>query len=188
LIMTGTTPVIPSVLAEHLEQLTMLWQQRQDAQRSPDYVREDAAQLDERLEAHVDGLLLAGEQAVPLLEEALGGDESAAVFAAAFVLLRQEQAAMADRVVDAFLQAEPGQMAGIRQALCYGPIQSIEERLRGICESEQSSAAVAAFEVLAYHQRAAGLFHRLARLYADEDPAVRQAAWRITAMLPETNT
>jgi uncharacterized protein (TIGR02270 family) len=186
--MTGTSPVIPSVLAEHLEQLTMLWQQRQDAQRSPDYVREDAARLDERLEAHVDGLLLAGEQAVPLLEEALQGDEPAAVFAAAFVLLRQEQAAMADRVVDAFLQAEPGQMAGIRQALCYGPIQSIEQRLRGICESEQSSAAVAALEVLAYHQRAAGLFHRLAGFYGDEDPAVRQAAWRITAMLPETNT
>jgi hypothetical protein len=184
--MTGASPVIPSVLAEHLEQLTMLWQQRQDAQRNSDYVREDAVRLDERLEAHVDGLLLAGDQAVPLLEEALGGDGPDAVFAAAFVLLRQEHPATADRVVDALLLAEKEKLVGIRQALCYGPIQSIEQRLRGICESEPASAAVAALEVLAYHQRAAGLFHRLAGFYADEDAAVRQAAWRITAMLPET--
>lgn len=186
--MTGTHPVIPSVLVEHLEQLAMLWQQRQDAQRSPDYLREDVARLDERLEAHVDGLLLAGEQAIPLLEESLASEEPAAVFAAAFVLLRQEQPASAIRVVETLLPAKQGQLAGIRQALCYGPIALVEPRLREICESEHSAAAVAALEVLAYHQRATGLLHRLAGFYADENPSVRQAAWRITAMLPETNT
>ncbi|MCL4204038.1 MAG: hypothetical protein KJ000_16165 [Pirellulaceae bacterium] len=186
--MNAKFPVVPSVLNEHLEQLTMLWQQRQDAQRSPDYLREDVARLDERLEAHVDGLLLAGEQAIPLLEESLASEEPAAVFAAAFVLLRQEQPGAATRVVEALLLAEQGQLTGIRQALCHGPIALIEARLREICESGQSAAAVAALEVLAYHQRATGLLHRLARFYVDENPVVRQAAWRITAMLPETNT
>jgi uncharacterized protein (TIGR02270 family) len=186
--MNAKSPVVPSVLNEHLEQLTMLWQQRQDAQRSPEYLREDVARLDERLEAHVDGLLLAGEQAIPLLEESLASEEPAAAFAAAFVLLRQEQPAAAARVVDSLLLAEQGQLTGIRQALCYGPIALIEPRLREICDSEPSAAAVAALEVLAYHQRAAGLLHRLPGFYADENPAVRQAAWRITAMLPGANT
>ena len=177
---------IPSVLAEHLEQLAMLWEQREGAQRSPDFLREDAAELDERLEAHVDGLLFAGDEADALLEEGLKSDEAAGAFAAAYVLLRQKTQASADCVVDAFLEAQEDQLSGIRQALCHGPIKSIEQRLRDVCESKEPAAAIAALEVLAYHEKATGLLHRLFDYYADENPAVRQAAWRITAMLPDT--
>jgi len=184
--MASIPKAIPSVLAEHLEQLAMLWEQRENAQRSPDFLREDAAELDERLEAHVDGLLLAGDEANVLLEEGLKSDEAAGAFAAAYLLLRQKMQASADLVVDVFQEAQEGQLSGIRQALCHGPIKLIEKRLRDVCESKEPAVAAAALEVLAHHEKATGLLHRLLEHYSDENPAVRQAAWRITAMLPDT--
>jgi uncharacterized protein (TIGR02270 family) len=179
-------PVIPDVLAEHLEQLAMLWEQRQDALRSPDLSGEDVFQIDKRLEAHVDGLLLAGDQVLPLLEQALASGESSSMFAAVYVLLRQESQASADRVIDVLMEAQEGPPAEVRQALCHGPIKLIERRLRDLAVSGPAAVAVVAFEALAYHERAMGLFDRLAEFYTDENPAVRQAAWRITAMLPES--
>lgn len=180
-----STAAIPAVLKEHLEQLQMLWDQRQHALYDPDYLRDDVAQLDTRLEAHVDGLLVADEAAQALLEEALSGDEPAGVFAAAYVLLRRNQQAAADAVLAAFREAEAERLDALRLALCYGPIEMIVEALQQLTTARPSTIAAAALEALVHHRELDQASPLLAPHYADEDPTVRMAAWRITAMLED---
>ena len=161
----------------------MLWELRQSALRDPDYLLEDVAELDERIEAHVDGLVLGAEHARPILEEGIGGDEASVVFAAAYVLLRLQDQPAADLVIDTLLEAQDEQVDGLRQALSQGPLDLVGERLKELYESGSAKIAVAVAEVFASRGRLQPMASRLRDFYEDEDAAIRRAAWRITALV-----
>src|SRR5262245_30988340 len=78
---SGKSLVIPHILQHQFEDLQFLWTQFQRALKSPDYKARDLHWLEERIAANVDGLLVAGEEARPLLEEALASDEIQPCFA-----------------------------------------------------------------------------------------------------------
>jgi len=181
--MPRTPPWLQSILEEHFEELQMLWELRESALRDPDYLAEDIPELDERIEAHVDGLVLGGENALPILEEGLGGDEPPVPFAAGYVMLRIGQQELADKLMDAFLEAQEGQLDGLRQALCHGSIGLVVDRLKSAYETGPTEVAAAAAEVFAFHGQLRREPSRLAEFFAHEDPGVRRAAWRITAMI-----
>ena len=77
---------MPDILEEHLEELAFLWGQRQAALRHPEHTLRSFSGLEERIEAHLHGLLAVGDQANPLLEEKLTCDDELVVFAAEGVL------------------------------------------------------------------------------------------------------
>jgi uncharacterized protein (TIGR02270 family) len=174
--------LILEVYTEHLEEYQFLWGQRAVALRSPDYTTRDVNKLDDRIKAHVEGLLLGGEAAIPLLEQRLAGDEPLAVFAAAYTLLQMKGSA-ADRVTEAFFNAEAERLEGFRQALCHGPIDLVEGRLREAIGSAPAPVAAVAWEALLYHGGRENQPARLEELLNHENPAVRCAGWRIVALL-----
>lgn len=53
--------LLEDVIEEHAEEAAFLWQQRDMAVRAPDFDLDDVMEWDERVEAHLDGLLIAGE-------------------------------------------------------------------------------------------------------------------------------
>jgi uncharacterized protein (TIGR02270 family) len=55
-----SAPVIDSILEQHAEEVAFLWSQRDRATDAPHYPRRYLARLDERVEAHLDGLRVAG--------------------------------------------------------------------------------------------------------------------------------
>lgn len=181
--MPHTPPWLQSILEEHFEELQMLWELRQSAIHDPDYLLEDIAELDERIEAHVDGLVLGEQHAGPILEEGVGGDEASVVFAAAYVLLRLQDQAAADLVMDTLTEAQGEQIDGLRQALTHGPLDLVTDRLKELYESGPPHLAAAVAEVYASRGRLQPNASRLQEFYEDEDPAIRQAAWRITALV-----
>lgn len=186
--MTRTPPYLRSILEEHFEELQTLWELRQAVWRHPDFHLRELAELDDRIEAHVDGLVLGGEYALSLLHEALGGDEPGLVFVAAFVLLRRREPASAEQVLAAFLVAKQGRLDGIRQALCYGPIEQVRERLKAAYETGPAAVAAAAAEVFAFHGLVRHEFSRWTEFVTHEDPDVRRAAWRMRAMVGNTGS
>jgi uncharacterized protein (TIGR02270 family) len=175
--------VIAEVYAKHLEEFQFLWGQRQAALRSPDHAMRDVAQLEARLASHLDGLLLDGEAAIPALEAALAGDDPKAASAAAYVLLALRIQTAADRVTEAFLQADAEKLDALRQSLFHAPIDLIEKPLRDAAASAPAPAAVAALEALAFHGRPDPGMDRLVEFLQDENPRVRRAAWRVMAIL-----
>jgi len=55
------------VLEEHLSEAAFLWTQWERALVAPDYTLDETAELEERLLAHLDGLVTAGRPAIELL-------------------------------------------------------------------------------------------------------------------------
>jgi len=139
--------------------------------------------LDERIEAHVEGLLVGGEDGIPVVKHGLASEDAMIAFAAGYSLLRLETAAAAKLVVEAFQEAQEGQLDGIRQALCQGPSELVSAELQKAAVDAPATIAVAALEALAVHARAQPALNRLARFFSDELPEVRRAAWRINGQL-----
>jgi uncharacterized protein (TIGR02270 family) len=181
--MTPAAPSIIPVLQKHLEELGSLWEQRQAALCSPDYLARDVGVLDRRIKAHLDGLMLGGESAIEWLGTQLESDDPWAVFAAGYILLSLKIPAAAERVTGALLQCKPEPLEGFRQALCHGPIDLVERSLREAIDSAPAPVAAAAWEALLYHGHRENHPARLAELLAHEDPALRRAGWRIIALL-----
>jgi uncharacterized protein (TIGR02270 family) len=75
--------VIPSVLERHAEEGAFLWLLRDRAVGQPHYLLGQLAALDDRLEAHVDGLRVAGDSGWDLCRAALEDGGPGEVFTAA---------------------------------------------------------------------------------------------------------
>ena len=59
--MVKTNIFIDSIITQHAEEAAFLWLQRDAAVREPHYSLADLAELDNRVEAHIDGLRIAGD-------------------------------------------------------------------------------------------------------------------------------
>src|SRR6266704_5667510 len=110
--------LMPDLLEEHFEELQFLWGQRRSALRSPLYTARELLDQEERIEAHVQGLLVAGDQLIPLVEEGLASDDPLLVFASTYVLLRLNTEAAIRRAGAAFAAAEGGGLQGASESLC----------------------------------------------------------------------
>jgi hypothetical protein len=174
--------VRPEVYARHLEEFHSLWFQRKELLNSDEMTARDLAAWDDRMAAHLDALISAGGEAIPLLAPHLAGDDSAAVFAAAYVLLVLMDAGAADCVMKALAEAQGGQLAGLSEALRHGPVELAASRLQEAVASAPPPIAAAAAEALAFHERLDPQNRRLAEFFDHEDPQVRQCAWRIVAL------
>jgi len=174
---------IPDILEEHLEELGFLWGQRRTALRSPRYTARAFAHLEERIAAHLQGVLAVGGAALPLLENTLRDGESLAAFAAAYALLHHADPTASDCALETFAKAEGARRAGLRDALCQGPVGSLLPRIQALAHSARAPLAVAAAESLAFHTDV-GLTDRLVRQFlSDEDAGVRAQAWRLLGYL-----
>ncbi|WP_437533516.1 TIGR02270 family protein [Sorangium sp. So ce726] len=123
-----------SLCEEHADQAAFLWLLRDRAARSPAYDLDDLAELDDRLDAHLDGLRGAGDagwQACrALLERAEGGE----VFGAAVVAVHRWDLRGLARVLDVGGGA-PDLSRGIASALGWTPIERVRRLLPGLSSS-----------------------------------------------------
>lgn len=79
--------IIEDIISQHAEEAAFLWLLRDNATRAPHYNLKDIADLEERVDAHLDGLFIAGEEAWPFCEQGLEQGEVGEVFAAGFFAL-----------------------------------------------------------------------------------------------------
>jgi uncharacterized protein (TIGR02270 family) len=170
------------LLAEHLEEFQFLWTLREQALWSPLYKPAKLAELEERVEAHVEGLLLGGEHLPPLVREHLAADDPVEAFCAAYVLLRTNAVEAREEVLAAFVKAKGGQLIGIRQALCHTPVAPVLQRLRQLLSAPPAplpidvTAAVA--EVLGFHGRLELRTQQMDSFLKHADAPVRLSGWR----------
>jgi uncharacterized protein (TIGR02270 family) len=176
-------PLLKDILVEHSEELAFLWTQRCRGLFSPLHTPVSLAQLDARIEAHVEGLLVAEAQLVDLVGGGLEADDAETVFAAAYPLLRLERAEITQRILEAFLQAQGGRRDGLRQALSHGPVATILEPLRGAAKAPEPELALAALDVLAFRSPSDLRADLLERFLLHEEPDLRRRGWRLIARL-----
>ena len=206
---------IEEVVSQHAEETAILWIHRDSAVHAPHYGLPDLVELEERIEAHLEGLRIAGDAGWGQVALALKHGEPGEVFAAGMLALESgvpEKLAMVFDVAAASPEAARGlvsalgwverkRLAGIvRDMLTRGaPLM----RTLGIaaCAVHRADPGQALVEgvvdpdpgLRARSLRTAGMLKRLdllpsvARAYGDEDEACRfWAAWS-GAMMKDAN-
>lgn len=170
---------IPAIAEEHFEELQFLWSQRRNALRSAAYTIREIAMLEERIEAHTQGLLVLGDDLLEFVGKALDGGDPLLAFAAAYVLLRFGTSQAVERVRAAFVGASGKRLDGIGEALAHGPAEPLIPLLQSLFTSAPPPLAAAAGEALVFHKALRATPEQLLPLLRDEHAAVRQGAWRI---------
>ena len=107
-----TAPVIPKVLDRHAEEAAFLWLLRDRAVARPQYTLHSMRELDQRVEAHLDGLRVAGEagqrRAWEEFETQTGAGEA---FAASVLAFETTSADSVQKLLEA-AEANPGLARG----------------------------------------------------------------------------
>jgi uncharacterized protein (TIGR02270 family) len=170
---------IADLLQVHAEDLAFLWGQRRDALASQRYTLREFNQLGERIEAHLQGLLIAPPAALTgLLQPALTSPDRDDAFAAACGLLRLEMPDTTHAVVVEFARAGGPTLAGLRDALSFvRPALFAAEMQSALVHAKPLTAASAAV-VLANHRLLDAASTRLTQLMEEDDAAVCELAWR----------
>lgn len=75
-------PVIPEIINQHAEEAAFNWLMRNDAVSAPHYDLLDLAHLDDRVEAHIDGLRIAADSGWEICHEAMAMEEPGEIFTA----------------------------------------------------------------------------------------------------------
>ncbi|MCW5633126.1 MAG: hypothetical protein KIT17_07290 [Rubrivivax sp.] len=174
--------VIAEMLERHAEDLAFLWGQRREALSSPEHTLREFGELNQRIEAHVQGLLVAPAEA--LLERcapALAATDRDEAFAAAYPLLRAARPQTTRAVLAAFAQAAGPALAGLRDALSLAPPALFVADMQASLAQAPPATAVAAAVVLANHRLLEAGSSRLASLVEGDDARVSRLAWRVCA-------
>jgi uncharacterized protein (TIGR02270 family) len=182
--MTVRATYIRELHEHHLEELGFLWGRWRAALGDPDYTLAPVADLEERILAHLQGVQVPGDRALPRLVELLGSDDADTVFAAAYALLHRGDAGLAEKVLDAFAAAEDDVFHALAAALAYGPLpRAALDRVRAHLSDGPALRGVAAAEVLAFHGAPVLTGEQLRYFVEDDDVAARVAGWRLAALL-----
>ena len=129
--MPSSRPILWDIYEEHLSEAAWLWGEWEQSLDSPLYSIADVAiGPEERLLAHLDGLVLGGAPvAQKLLLPALASEDLGEVAAAAWALAQAEDADHQDAVVEALAAAPPPVQAAIGRALWLSPAADISRLL-----------------------------------------------------------
>jgi uncharacterized protein (TIGR02270 family) len=174
---------LPDILEEHVAELGFLWRQRDTALRSPRYTMRELFRLEDRIEAHAHGIRAVGEQALPLLEARLAGDDPELVFGAAYGLLRLGTTASVSLVGAAFDKVGDGTLDAVRRALCFGSAQPLLGHLQYAAGGDPSPRTAIAIEAIAYHADYRPDLDRFTALLTYDENVTQASAWRTAANL-----
>src|SRR5438132_9975289 len=100
----------------HTEELEFLWSQRPRMVRSSIHKRYDLENLDSRIEAHAQAILLVPEASKPWIEESISGDDPGLMALAVYLRMRTAT----EKEALAFWQTVPKEAGPSREAVIHG--------------------------------------------------------------------
>lgn len=166
-------PVLMEVVEVHLDEAEWLWTQWERALHAPDLDMEDTARLEERLLAHVDGLVEGGGAvAETLLWPALELEEPARVFAASLALLEAGEPVQQARTL--LLGTGHVQRPALQRAMELSGGNGLAEALLPLLDHDDVGLQAAALEVLVFREEAPQ--SALSRFLTHEEPRLRISA------------
>lgn len=173
---------IPLILDQHAEDCAVLWLQRDAAVNEPHYNRTFLARLDEHLEAHVDGLRIAGphgwDAAFEAWESATEPEELFALAVLAFDMADDEKI---ETLLDILKAEGADYLDPIVAALGWLPLAKVEGIITAMLGSSRATARLVGLGGASAHRHDPG--DRLAELIDDDFPRVRARAARLAGEL-----
>ncbi len=173
-------PIIAKIIEQHAEEAVFLWLLRDAACNQPHYNLKDLADLDERVEAHLDGLRIAGEEGGAVCEEAWGMEEAGEVFAAALLAFEERDPGRIDAVLEVAATA-PELIRGAISALGWLSKPLVEELFPRLLAAENPAVRQIGIGGCAVHRIDPGA--ALGEALEDDPPGLRARALRAVGEL-----
>lgn len=171
---------IPIVVEQHAEEAAFLWHQRDAAVRAPHYRLTHLARLDERVEAHIDGLRVAGEDGWALYEQALAEAGGGEVFAAGVLALESKKLERIEKVYAA-AELTPDCGRGLVSAFGWVAPKNLQGTARDLLASPSAYKRRLGIAACAVHRVDPG--EALNNAAVDADPLLQAHALRAAGEL-----
>lgn len=176
--------IIETIVSQHAEEAAFLWLQRDSAVHEPHYSLKDLAKLDDRVEAHLDGLRIAGEGGWSHCLKNLEIREPGEVFAAAVLALESRDTDKLDAVYTVVEQA-PETAGAMISALGWVRADNLGGKVSGLLASKEPLWRRVGLAACAIHRVDPG--EHLIKGLKDESGEVRARAARAAGELGRTD-
>jgi uncharacterized protein (TIGR02270 family) len=177
-------PVIPHIIDQHAEEAAFLWLLRDRAVSAPHYRLTDLAKLDDRVEAHIDGLRIAGDDGWEAVRNNLAALEPGEIFAAGVLALEGDRVERLNRLYSTVEEA-PETARGFISALGWVEPRHLRGKVNGLLVSDSPLWRRVGIAACALHRTDPGKF--LDQSLADPDPQLRDRAAKAAAELGRTD-
>ncbi|HYO56872.1 TIGR02270 family protein [Archangium sp.] len=171
---------LPGIVSQHYEEAAFLWTQRRRAIHAPHYTLVDLERLDERMEAHLDGLRIAGPAAWARAEETLADEEPGEAFAATVLALCDSLPTRLAPVLE-LAQASERCAQELVSALGWSPLPQVAPILEELQRRQEPTLRRVGLAALAVHRGEVG--KALAQALSGEEPQLRTRALRAVGEL-----
>ena len=172
--------IIEAVVGQHAEEAAFLWLLRDAAVSAPHYDLADLAKLDGRVDAHIDGLRIAGDEGWNLCAEGLERQEAGEVFAACVLALESKDQSRFEKVVTV-AQDEPSTVRGLVSALGWVSPESLRGIVKELLASPHPLRRRVGIAACAVHR--VDPKDALRQAIGDEDEALQSRALRAVGEL-----
>jgi uncharacterized protein (TIGR02270 family) len=172
--------VIPTLVARHAEEAAFLWSQRDNAANGAAYTLKALARLDERVDAHLDGLRIAGDTGWTLCRVKLEDAGPGEVFALSVLAFGAgDRTRMREALTVGAVSAELRR--GLVSALGWLDYQAIAPWIMKLLPAQAAVHRAVGVAALAVHRADPG--GAFDRMLSDPDPIVRARALRAVGEL-----
>jgi len=172
--------VIPNLVDQHALEASHLWLLRSLSVRAPHYSLDELARLDERLEAHLDGLRVAGESGWDFVKKALEIGEPGEVFAAAVLAFESADEGRTQDVLAVGMATSEAER-GLISALGWLSYEQALKPMNALLASSASAHRRLGIAASAIHRRNPGPALQIA--LASDDPLLKARALRASGEL-----
>ena len=172
--------IIPNIITQHAEEASFLWLLRDRAVHAPHYSLKDLAKLDDRVEAHLDGLRIAGDAGWEICKGALEQKEAGEIFTASVLAFESRDEARIKTVLDVG-GTEPELSRGVVSALGWLPYQVAEVHIKKLLAADSSNLRRIGIAACAVHRQNPG--QPLIDAISDNDLLLRARALKAVGEL-----
>jgi uncharacterized protein (TIGR02270 family) len=163
------------IVSQHSEEAAFLWSLRRRATSAPHYFLKDLVALDERVEAHLDGLRVAGDVGWDFCKENLANESAGEVFALSVLGFGSDKQERMAEAVNAGT-VSPKLWSGVVSALGWLDYSTISEKLGKLMDAAAPLHRALGIAAYAIHRQDPGA--ALTSAIRDSDPILRARALR----------
>ena len=176
--------LIKHVVTQHAEEAAWKWRSRVLAVRRPNFDLRSLAALDQRIEAHLDGLRIAGDPGWELCKAQLGDDQPGQLFTTAVLAFDRAADDRIQLVLDSGM-ATPESRRELVSAMAWRPYAQVADQLARLTRSADPRRRRVAIAAYAAHRQDPG--PTLARAISTDDAPLRARALRAAGELGRTD-
>jgi uncharacterized protein (TIGR02270 family) len=172
--------IIVEIVTQHAEEASFLWILRDGAGSAPHFNLKDLATLDGRVEAHLDGLRIAGDPGWEICQEVLGLMDAGEVFACAVLAFESASDTRMQEVLKKGA-AEPMLARGLVSALGWLRYEKAQHHIRSLIATEVAELRRVGIAAAAIHRQDPG--SALVSAVSSPDPLLKARALRAVGEL-----